>query len=115
MAGSFQIFLDKAGQHRFRFHVSGQGILLASDGHGSREACLLAIEAARAHAARGKAYERKEGPRGQHGFILKGADGETIGQGGGFASVAGRDRAIRFVMDNASSAPTADVKIDLKD
>jgi uncharacterized protein YegP (UPF0339 family) len=110
MAGTFQVFTDKTGKHRFRLRATGQGTVLASESHDSREACLAAVEAVREHAARGKAYERKEAHRGQFGYILKGGERETLGIGGGFASMAEREKAIHWLMNHAAAAEVVDAE-----
>ena len=108
MAGTFQTYTDKTGEHRFRLRAPGQGTVLAGEPHPTRESLLAAIENVRVHAQRGKAYERKDKVGAQHAFILKGAEGETLGIGGGFASFAERDRAIQWIMSHAATAAVAE-------
>ena len=55
--GTFEVFLDQAGDYRFRLKAANGEIIAASQGYSSHAMCLKGIESVRTHAPTAKIVE----------------------------------------------------------
>ncbi|SIT67842.1 YegP family protein [Microbacterium sp. RU33B] len=51
MAGTFELWVDKGGQHRFNLKASNGQVIATSEGYSSKASALKGIESVRANAA----------------------------------------------------------------
>lgn len=106
----FQIYLDNAGEYRFRLlSVNGQNILHASEGYTRKQSCKDGIESVKTNAPFDERYERKQAINGQYYFVLKARNGEPIGMSEMYTRVANRENGINAVKRDAPSAGTEDL------
>jgi len=105
MAGKFEVYQDKAGEFRFRLKAGNGENILASEGYGSREACINAIQAVKKNANDEIMFERKITSSGKFMFTLKANNHQVIGVSQSYVTASGRDNGIESVKKNAYSSP----------
>ena len=101
MAAKFEIYEDKAGEHRFRLKAGNGEIILGSEGYSSKSACNNGIESVRTNAPDDSRYEKKESAGGKFSFTLKAANHQVIGTSQSYKTASGRDNGIESVKKNA--------------
>ena len=104
MAGTFEIFKDKAGEFRFRLKASNGQTILASEGYKDKSGCNNGIESVKKNAPEDKRFERKQSSSGKHMFNLKAANNQVIGTSELYESEAARNNGIESVKKNAPEA-----------
>lgn len=109
MAGKFELYLDKAGEYRFRLLAGNGQNILASEGYKTKAACENGIESVKTNAPLDERYERKESAADKFMFNLKAANHQVIGTSQSYTSVSGRDNGIESVKTNAPSAEIDDL------
>ena len=109
MAGKFEIFMDKAGEYRFRLKAGNGEIILASEGYKQKASAENGIASVQKNASEDARYERKETASGKPMFNLKASNGQVIGTSEQYSSSSARDNGIETVKNNAPSANTVDL------
>ncbi len=109
MAGKFELYLDKAGEHRFRLKAGNGQTILASEGYKQRASAENGIESVRKNSSDDARYDRAETKNGKHRFNLKSTNGQVIGTSESYESVAARDNGIESVKKNAPEARVEDL------
>jgi uncharacterized protein YegP (UPF0339 family) len=109
MAGKFEVYTDKAGEHRFRLKAGNGEIILSSEGYNKKEGCANGIESVRKNAADPARYEKITTDSGKFRFNLKAANSQVIGTSQSYESEAGRDNGIDSVGRNAPDADVVEV------
>lgn len=109
MAAKFEIYADKAGEHRFRLKAGNGEIILSSEGYSSKSACNNGIESVKNNATDPSRYEKKESAGGKFSFTLKAANHQVIGTSQSYQSASGRDNGIASVTKNAPDAKVEDL------
>lgn len=106
MAGKFELYVDNAGEYRFRLKAGNGEKILASEGYTTKAACKNGIDSVKENAVVHERFEKKETVAGKYMFNLKAANHQVIGTSQPYATVASRDKGIESVQRNA---PDADV------
>ena len=109
MAGKFEIFMDKAGEYRFRLKAGNGETILASEGYKQKASAENGIASVQKNASEDARYERKETASGKPMFNLKASNGQVIGTSEQYSSSSARDNGIESVKNNAPSANTVDL------
>ncbi|MEM7224045.1 MAG: YegP family protein [Pseudomonadota bacterium] len=109
MAGKFEIYKDKAGEHRFRLKAANGQAILASEGYNQRSGAENGIQSVRRNAPDDARYERKETQSGKHMFNLKAGNGQVIGTSQSYESASARDNGVASFMKNAPDAEMVDL------
>lgn len=109
MAGKFEMYVDKAGEYRFRLLAGNGQNILGSEGYTTKAACENGIESVKTNAPIDERYERKETAADKFMFNLKAANHQVIGTSQSYSSAAGRDNGIESVKTNAPNAPVEDI------
>ena len=60
MAGKFEVYLDKAGKHRFRLKAGNGQIIAVGEAYESKKACLNGIESVRKNAPDAKLIDETD-------------------------------------------------------
>lgn len=108
----FQIFKDSRDEYRFRLRArNGEIILHSSEGYVSKQGCRNGIDSVKANAPYDSRYQRGTAKNGQHYFVLKASNGNTIGMSEMYQSAYGRDNGITAVKNNAPGAPVEDLTV----
>jgi uncharacterized protein len=100
VAGSYEVFKDKKGEHRFRLKAGNGQTILASEGYTSRSACENGIASVQRNSVIEAQFERKAAKNGKHYFVLKARNHQVIGQSEMYDSEAAMENGIRSVMTN---------------
>ena len=108
MAGKFEIYQDKKGEHRFRLKAGNGQTILSSEGYSSKSACDNGIASVRKNAPDDGRYERKQGASGKHHFNLKAGNHQVIGSSQMYESSDGCESGIDSVKRNAPGAEVDD-------
>lgn len=109
MAGKFELYRDKAGEHRFRLKAGNGEIILASESYKQRASAENGIASVRKNAPDDARYERTETRNGKHRFNLKATNGQVIGTSETYESSSSREKGIASVKRNAPDAKVKDV------
>ena len=100
MAGKFEVYTDKAGEHRFRLKAGNGEIILTSEGYNQKDGCANGIESVRKNAANPDQYEKITTDSGKYRFNLKAANHQVIGNSEAYNSKASMENGIKSVMKN---------------
>lgn len=111
MAGTFEIYRDKAGEYRFRLKASNGQIILTSEGYKEKSSCQNGIESVKKNAPDDNRYERKESKAGKYLFNLKAANHQVIGSSESYSSASARDNGIESVKRTAPEASVVDLSV----
>jgi len=102
--GKFEIYCDKAGEHRFRLKAGNGENILASEGYSSKDGCENGIESVRKNSQDASKFEVKEATNGKFHFNLKAGNGQVIGTSQMYASKDGCENGCESVAKNAPDA-----------
>jgi len=106
--GKFIINTRSNGEFQFNL-VAGNGQkILTSEGYATKSGCEGGIESVRKNAQDDSRFEKKTSSNGKQFFILKAANGQTIGSSEMYESSSSRDSGIESVKANATDAAIDD-------
>jgi uncharacterized protein len=100
---TFELFKDKAGEHRFRLLAGNGEIILASEGYKAKASMLNGVESVKKNAKLDARFERKQTKSG-FSFNLLAANKKVIGTSEVYKSESSRENGIASVMKNAPGA-----------
>ncbi|CAG0937760.1 hypothetical protein TFLX_06715 [Thermoflexales bacterium] len=109
MAGKFELKKGGSGQFRFNFKAGNGEPILTSESYRTKASAQGGIESVKKHAAADANYERKASAQGQPYFVLKAANGETIGTSEMYSSTSARESGITAVKASAPGATVVDL------
>ena len=109
MAGKFEVYVDKAGEHRFRLKAGNGETILSSEGYSKKDGCANGIESVRKNATNPDRFEKTETASGKYRFNLKAGNHQVIGTSQNYDSASGRDNGIASVGRNAPDAKVVEV------
>ncbi len=109
MAGKFEVYKDKAGEHRFRLKAGNGEIILTSEGYNDKAGCANGIESVKKNAGDAARFEKKTTSSGKYRFNLKAGNHQVIGTSQSYDSESGCDNGIASVGRNAADAEVVDV------
>ena len=104
MAGKFEVYVDKSGEHRFRLKAGNGETILSSQGYDQKESCANGIESVRRNSTKADQFEKITTDGGKFRFNLKAANHQVIGTSQNYDSESGRDNGIASVGRNAPDA-----------
>ena len=108
MNGTFELKDAAAGQFMFNLKGGNGEIIFTSETYVARAGATSGIAAVRTNAPHDAQYDRKFSRDRQHYFVLKAANGETLGRSEMYTSVSALDRGIASVKANAPGAVVDD-------
>lgn len=100
MAGKYEVYKNKKGEHSFRLKAGNSETILTGEGYSSRSACMNGIASIQKNAAAAEQYERREAKNGKSYFVLKAKNHQIIGQSQMYDSTASMENGIKSVMTN---------------
>ena len=104
----FEVYTDKAGEHRFRLKAGNGQIILASEWYSSKDGCMNGIESVRKNSQIDERFERKDTATGCK-FTLKASNGQAIGESEVYTSDAACENGVASVAKNAPIAEIVEV------
>lgn len=109
MAGKFEIRKSSNGQFFFNLKAANGEKILTSEQYKAKSGADSGIESVRKNAPIDGRYERKKSVSGQHYFVLKAANGESLGRSEMYTSASGMENGIESVKRNAPEAKVDDL------
>lgn len=109
MAGKFEVYVDKAGEHRFRLKAGNGETILTSEGYSKKAGCANGIESVKKNANNADLFEKVTTKTGKYRFNLKAANHQVIGTSQNYDSASGRDNGIKSVGKNAPDAEVVEL------
>lgn len=107
--GKFEIYCDKAGEHRFRLKAGNGENILASEWYSSKDGCENGIESVKKNSQDASKFEIKESASGKFHFNLKAGNGQVIGTSQMYTSKEGAQNGCESVVKNAPEAEIVEV------
>ncbi|RDV26043.1 DUF1508 domain-containing protein [Alteromonas aestuariivivens] len=109
MAGKFELYVDKAGEFRFRLKAANGQNILASQGYNAKSSCVNGIESVKTNAPNDDMFERKVTEAGKFLFNLKSPNHQVIGTSQSYESEASMEKGIESVKNNAPDAEVVEI------
>lgn len=109
MAGKFEIKPAANGKFMFNLKAGNGQVILTSNLHDDLAGAKAAAEAARAAAGSEASFERKTSSANEPYFVLKGADGGTLGRSEMYSATTAMENGIDSVQKNAPDAAVVEV------
>lgn len=109
MAGKFEVYKDKAGEHRFRLKAGNGEIILTGEGYKDKGGCANGIKSVQKNATNADRFEKKQTGSGKYRFNLKAGNHQVIGTSQSYDSESGCDNGIASVGRSAPDAKIVEV------
>ncbi|MEM7082179.1 MAG: YegP family protein [Pseudomonadota bacterium] len=109
MAGKFEVYKDKAGEHRFRLKAGNGENILASEGYKSKSSCMNGIASVKKNCLDDNCFVVDTTKAGKHKFNLKAMNHQVIGTSQSYDSEASCRKGIQSVRRNAPDAKIVEV------
>jgi len=93
----------------FNLKAANGEVILTSQMYKEKEGALEGIASVKTNVSQDARFERKTAKNGQPFFVLKAANGETIGKSETYSSNTAMEHGIESVRKNAASAKIEDV------
>jgi uncharacterized protein YegP (UPF0339 family) len=109
MAAKFELKQGNSGQFMFNLKAGNGEVILTSELYKEKQSATNGIESVKKNAADDARFERKTAKNGQPFFVLKAANGETIGKSEMYSSASAMEHGIESVKKNAPAAKVDDI------
>jgi uncharacterized protein len=103
MAGYFQLKSNDAGGFSFNLKAGNHEVILTSQVYKDKTDALSGIESVRKNARMAARFERKTAKDSSPYFVLRAANGQTIGKSEMYSSAAAMENGIQSVVTNGVS------------
>lgn len=104
MSGVFEVYVDKAGEYRFRLKNQQDKNVLSSEGYTRKASCMNGIESVIKNSADPKRFVMNETPSGKYRFNLTATNGQVIGVSQNYDSESSCQDGIKDVAASADGA-----------
>lgn len=108
MPATFVIRKSSNQQFYFNLRAANSQVILTSETYTTKASAQGGISAVQANAPLDSRYERKSTASGQHYFVLKASNGQTLGRSETYTTSAGMENGISSVKTNAPTATVDD-------
>jgi uncharacterized protein YegP (UPF0339 family) len=109
MAGKFELKKSSSGQFMFNLKAGNGEIILTSELYKAKSNAENGIASVKKNAPDDNRYERRTSASNQPYFVLKAANGESIGKSEMYSSTAAMENGIASVKRNAPDAQIDDL------
>lgn len=109
MAGKFELKTAANGQFHFNLKAGNGQVILSSETYTTKDGAENGITSVRNNAPLDERYERKTAGNGDPYFVLKAANGQTIGKSEMYSTTAAMENGISSVKENAPDATVSDL------
>ena len=106
---SFEVYIDKADEYRFRLKASNGETVLSSEGYSAKAGVMNGIESVKENSKMDERFESYTDKGGKYRFRLKAANGQVIGSSEGYESEASCKAGIESVKRWAKEAKIKEV------
>ena len=111
MAAKFELKKAKNGRFFFNLKAANGEVILTSEGYKQKESSEKGVESVRKNSANDAMFDRKVATNGQNFFVLKAANGETVGKSETYSSSSAMTKGIASVKRNAPQARLVDTTL----
>lgn len=108
MAAKFQLKQSGSGQFMFNLKAGNGEVILTSELYEEKQNAVAGVDSVKINAGVDARYERKTAKNGQAYFVLKSANGQTIGKSEMYSSVSAMENGIQSVKKNGPIASIED-------
>lgn len=105
----FEIYVDKAGEFRYRLKANNGQIIMVGEGYKQKSGVKNGIESIKNHSKEEANFEMKQGKSGKWMFNLKAGNGQVIGTSQMYTTEAAAKNGIQSVMNHAADAEVKEV------
>ena len=109
MAAKFEIKTAANGQFHFNLKAGNGEVILSSEQYATKAAALGGIDSVKANVADDTKFERKAAKDGSPFFVLKAANGQSIGKSEMYSAATAMENGIASVKKNAPAAAVVDL------
>lgn len=109
MAGKFELKKSSNDKYYFNLKAGNGEVILSSEMYETKSSAENGIESVKKNAPLDERYEKKTSSKGEPYFVLKAANGQTIGVSEMYSSTSARDNGIESVKKNAPDATIVDL------
>jgi uncharacterized protein len=109
MAAKFQVEKAKDGRYYFHLKAANGEVIFSSQEYNAKASAQAGIDSVKTNAPIDGQFERKTSSSNQPYFILKAANGETLGRSQMYSSAAAMEKGIDSVKANAPLAAVEDL------
>ncbi|HEY2787251.1 MAG TPA: YegP family protein [Fimbriiglobus sp.] len=109
MAAKFEILKSSDGQFYFHLKAANGEIVLSSELYKAKASASGGIESVKKNASDDARYERKTSTGDKPYFVLKAANGETVGKSQMYSSAAAMEKGVESVKASAAGAAISDL------
>lgn len=109
MAGTFEIYKDKAGEFRFRLNSSNGQTVLTSEGYKTKASARNGASSVEKNCQTETRFEKTRTPAGNYRFALKSSNGQVVGTSQNYKSASGRNNGVAAVARAAIGATVKDL------
>ena len=109
MSASYTIKKSTDGKYFFNLEAENNEKVLTSETYNSKQGANDGIASVRVNSPLDARYERKTSVQNQPFFVLKAANGETIGKSEEYSSLQAREHGIEVVKTIGHKAPIRDL------
>ena len=109
MAGKFETYTGKDGQHYFRVKAGNGEVILSSEGYKQKRSCMNGIESVRKNSQNADCFDMRSAKDGREYFVLKASNGQEIGRSQMYKSSSGCMNGTKSVARNAPDAKVVEV------
>jgi len=106
--GSYELKANASGQYMFNLKAANGQIILTSEQYEAKDSALNGIASVQANSPDGDRYELLTSKGGDPYFVLKAANGQTIGRSEMYSSAGACDNGIESVKTNGPSTDIDD-------
>ncbi len=109
---TFELYMDRAGEHRFRLKANNGQIILSSEGYTTKASALNGIGSVKTNATDDARFQRKVSSAGWSFNVMAG-NHQVIGTSQVYSSDAGCEDGIEAVRRNAPGAVVVELDVKL--
>lgn len=102
------VLLKSGEQFYFNLRAANNQVILTSERYTTKANARNGIDSVKANAPLDSRYEKKKSASGQHYFVLKASNGQTLGRSEMYTTEAGMESGIQSVKTNAPIATVDD-------
>ena len=108
MAAKFDLKKGNSGQYMFNLKAANGEVILTSEQYKEKDGAIGGIESVKANCSDDSRFERKTAKNGESYFVLKAANGQTIGKSEMYSSTSAMENGIQSVKKNGPIARIED-------
>lgn len=108
----FELYKDRADEHRFRLRAAnGENVLASTEGYSSKQGAQRGIDSVKTNAPIDSRYKRKANVAGAPYFLLVAGNGEELAKSETYSSTAAMENGVALIKRIAPTATVQDLTL----